>query len=80
MDPDKNCFVLPLADTNADTETQDDQDHEAMMTMLETTIIPMYYKNQKKWVQVMKKSMTDVVPKFDSKRMADEYYQKIYKA
>jgi starch phosphorylase len=80
MDPDKNCFVLPLADTSANTDTQDDQDHEAMMTMLEETIIPMYYKNQKKWTQIMKKSMKDVVPKFDSKRMADEYYEKIYKA
>ena len=80
MDPNKNCFVLPLADTSADSHQQDEQDHEALMTLLEETIIPMYYKNQKEWTQIMKKSMTDVVPKFDSKRMADEYYEKIYKA
>lgn len=80
MNPNKNCFVLPLADTSADIYQQDNEDHEALMTILEETIIPMYYKNQKKWISIMKKSMTDVVPKFDSKRMADEYYEKIYKA
>ena len=80
MDPNKNCFVLPLADTSADFHQQDEQDHEALMTLLEETIIPMYYKNQKEWIKIMKKSMTDVVLKFDSKRMADEYYEKIYKA
>ncbi|HCK21151.1 MAG TPA: hypothetical protein DHW15_03020, partial [Bacteroidetes bacterium] len=40
--------------------------------------IPAYYDNPSKWVEIMKNSMRDVVPYFDSNRMADEYYQKLY--
>jgi len=34
--------------------------------------------NPEKWTQIMKNAMTDIVPAFDSDRMADEYYSKIY--
>ena len=77
-DDGDNSFVLPIVDSNLDSYQQDNQDHEALMNLLEDTIIPMYYTNQKEWVRIMKNSMRDVVPQFDSKRMAKEYYEKIY--
>ena len=75
-----NCFTIPKADLNQDTYQQDNHDHEHLMRLLEEVIIPMYYDNQKEWIRIMKNSMRDVSPQFDSKRMAHEYYEEIYKA
>jgi len=72
-----NSFIIP-ADSNVDIETQDRQDHLNMMDILENKIIPMYYNNQDEWLKIMKNSMKDVIPNFDSSRMADEYYFKMY--
>jgi starch phosphorylase len=38
----------------------------------------MYYDKPEQWLDVMKRSLTDITPYFDSKRMADEYYRKLY--
>ena len=40
----------------------------------------MYYKDQKKWVVMIRKGAADVAPAFDSGRMADEYYKIMYNA
>ena len=67
-----------MADTARDHYQQDNEDHENMMNMLENVIIPMYYDRPKEWLKIMKNSMRDVVPKFDSKRMARQYYVELY--
>jgi starch phosphorylase len=72
-----NSFIIP-ADPNLDIETQDREDYLNMMDILENKIIPTYYDNQNEWLKVMKNSMRDVLPYFDSARMADEYYSKMY--
>ena len=75
----ENAFVTPTADhTTMDIESIDNFDHENIMSVLENEVIPAYYDNPSKWVEIMKNSMRDVVPYFDSNRMADEYYQKLY--
>ena len=38
----------------------------------------MYYDHPAKWQKVIASSMNDVLPFFDSGRMADEYYEKLY--
>jgi starch phosphorylase len=38
----------------------------------------MYYDSPEQWITLMKRSLTDIIPAFDSKRMADEYYRKLY--
>jgi starch phosphorylase len=72
-----NSFIIP-AEFNRDIPTQDSEDSKNMMDILENVIIPMYYDNQKEWVKIMKNSMRDVNPSFDSGRMAYEYYVKMY--
>jgi starch phosphorylase len=72
-----NSFIIP-ANPNLDIETQDDRDYQGMMDILEHKIIPTYYYNQSKWLEIMKNSMRDVIPHFTSGRMADEYYKKMY--
>ena len=48
------------------------------MNILENIIVPTYYDNPKKWLEIIKNSISDILPTFDSDRMADEYYKKMY--
>jgi starch phosphorylase len=73
----KNCFVIPRAETE-DHDVQARLENEALLTMLENDIVPLYYTTPKEWLSIMKQSMKDVVPLFDSNRMAHEYYNKMY--
>ena len=38
----------------------------------------MYYDYPATWQSLVKKSMHDIIPYFDSNRMAAEYYEKLY--
>jgi starch phosphorylase len=38
----------------------------------------MYYKDQGRWVNIVKKAASDIVPAFEAGRMAKEYYEKMY--
>ena len=76
----KNCFVIPHLDHNLPVEVQDEHDVEAMYDILENKIVPLYYDKPEGWLKVVKQSMIDVAPAFDSDRMADEYYTKLYNA
>lgn len=49
------------------------------MDVLEYQILSMYYKEPEKWLILAKNSMKEVVPFFDSNRLAKEYYQKLYR-
>jgi starch phosphorylase len=41
-------------------------------------ILPLYYSKPDDWARIVFNSMNDVVPFFDSDRMAAEYYEKMY--
>ncbi|MCY7355981.1 MAG: alpha-glucan family phosphorylase [Rudanella sp.] len=73
-----NSFVLPEASLNWPAHEQDAFDADNLFTLLETVILPMYYEQPDQWLGMMKNSMRDVVPYFDSDRMAVEYYEKLY--
>ncbi len=75
-----NSFTIPGCDETLSTEEQDKLDNKNMMDVLENKIIPTYYDDPKKWVNIIKNAMHDVLPYFDSNRMADEYYVKMYNA
>lgn len=77
-DHGKSCFVLPIVDHKLPTYEQDAMDLDNLYKILEEEVIPMYYDTPKKWIKMMLHSMNKVVPFFDSSRMADEYYTKIY--
>lgn len=79
MNKTQNSFVLPIVDHNLPTYEQDRMDLENMYEMLENEILPMYYGAPKKWWDLVTTSMKQIVPFFDSDRMVDEYYKKLYK-
>jgi len=73
----QNSFIIPRAETE-DHEEQARLENDFLLTMLEKDIVPLYYTKPAAWLNVMKQSMKDVVPFFDSNRMAHEYYDKMY--
>ncbi|SKC88343.1 alpha-glucan family phosphorylase [Ohtaekwangia koreensis] len=75
----KNAFIIDTANDQLTQESKDKIEAHALLDLLEHEIIPLYYDNPDKWLNIVKNSMTDVLPFFDSGRMADEYYEKLYK-
>ncbi len=75
---DINSFTIHHADTTLSIEEQDKKDYESMMSILEDEILPTYYDDEKKWVQIIQNGMNDI-RYFDSSRMVREYYEKVYK-
>lgn len=73
----ENAFVIPVSKSTS-TDTQDTEESMSLLDILENEIVPMYYDEKEKWVNIMKNSMKDVLPNFDSGRMAKEYYEKLY--
>ncbi len=77
----ENSFIIPEADRSLSPEARDEHDRLGFYQTLETRILPAYYgENQDDWWKIVLNSMNDVVPFFDSSRMADEYYTKMYLA
>lgn len=75
-----NGFVVPKADyANMAVHEQDEYDLNYLYEILENQVLPMYYENYPAWRDIMKNGMNDVRYQFDSNRMANEYYELLYK-
>jgi glycogen phosphorylase len=61
-----------------DVKAQDANDLDDMYRVLLDEVIPTYYKNNKKWVEMMKNSINSTKDEFAVKRMLEEYYEKMY--
>jgi starch phosphorylase len=70
---------VPVAD-GSDGYLRDKTDMNNLLDKIENEIIPLYYDHPEKWKTMVLKSMNDVNEFFDSDRMADEYYKKMYNA
>ena len=57
---------------------QDEADANNLYDLLEKEIIPMYYDYPAQWLSMIKNSMRDILPDFNSNRMAREYYIILY--
>lgn len=76
-----NGFVVPPVDYESmHVQQQDDYDLDRIYSILEDEIIPTYYDSPQTWRQIVQNGMGDVRFQFDSNRMADEYYELMYKA
>ena len=73
-----NGFTIPTEGRELPIDEQDSLDNKNLMETLEERIIPLYYDKHEKWMEVVKNSINDVIPEFESSRMADEYYKKMY--
>ncbi len=69
--------------TYQNQEYQDKLDAITIYNMLENEIIPLYFaKNTKgyspEWLQYIKNSIAQITPKFTTKRMMDDYFDRFY--
>ena len=74
----ENCFVIPEAAPHLSPEARDRSDRDNFYNILDDKILPLYYDHNDKWMEIVFNAMTDIYPEFDSDRMADEYYTKMY--
>ncbi|WP_435924261.1 alpha-glucan family phosphorylase [Paenibacillus sp. DYY-L-2] len=61
-----------------DFEVLDRHDSEALYDTLLNRVLPTYYDNRDKWVEMMRKSIETTREAFATKRMLEEYYDKMY--
>ncbi len=75
----KNSFIIQTAEDSLSQEARDKTEAKNLLDVLENEIIPTYYNSPAKWQRIVKASMKDVLPEFDSGRMAKEYYEELYR-
>jgi glycogen phosphorylase len=75
----KNSFIIKTAEDSLPQDIKDKTEATNLLGILENEIVPLYYNKPAQWNKVVKASMKDVLPEFDSGRMADEYFTKLYK-
>ncbi|MFI3244094.1 MAG: alpha-glucan family phosphorylase, partial [Akkermansia sp.] len=78
--PGKNSFLIPNAKEGLPPEARDRSDRDNFYSLLESEVLPLYYDNNDKWMDIVFNGMKDISSFFNSDRMADEYYTKMYNA
>jgi starch phosphorylase len=73
-----NAFIIDHANVHLPIEEQDNIDANFLYKEIENEVLPIYYNDSNKWMQMVYQSMEGVFNYFDSKRMADEYYKIMY--
>jgi glycogen phosphorylase len=73
-----NSFLVQSADRELSVDIQNKIEGDRIHEVLNNEILPLYYDQPKKWLEVVKNGMKNVSPAFESSRMADEYYTKLF--
>ncbi|WP_022825617.1 alpha-glucan family phosphorylase [Hymenobacter norwichensis] len=76
----ENSFIIPHTDPYQPDNVKDDIEATSLLDVLENEIVPLYYGEPAKYLEVVKTGMREVEPEFESHRMATEYYKNLYNA
>ncbi len=76
-------WALTERRTYQNQEFQDQLDAATIYSMLEHTIVPLYFDKKGKeysdeWVKTIKNSIAQIAPRYTMKRQLDDYYSKFY--
>jgi starch phosphorylase len=63
---------------SADDAKLDKHDLDAMYDVILNQVVPTYYENKPKWVEMMRASILSTKDEFNVKRMLEEYYRRMY--
>jgi glycogen phosphorylase len=72
-------WLLNTAAREAEEWNQDERDLQALYRVLIEEVIPTYYNNRSKWVEMMRASIDMSHWQFSTHRMIREYYELMYK-
>jgi len=61
-----------------DVEALDKHDLNALYKVLREEVLPTFYQNHDKWVQMMDRSIESTRDRYAVKRMLEDYYEKLY--
>ena len=73
-----NGWQFSDAFESEDVAEQDSHDLAALYKVLLDEVIPTYYEDRDKWVEMMRNSILRCKDEFAVKRMLDEYYERMY--
>ncbi|SNC76923.1 starch phosphorylase [Hymenobacter gelipurpurascens] len=76
----ENGFLIEHTDINQPDHVKDDIEATNLLDVLENELVPLYYTQPEKFLEVAKTGMREVEPEFESHRMATEYYERMYNA
>ncbi|UOE49802.1 alpha-glucan family phosphorylase [Mucilaginibacter sp. SMC90] len=76
----ENCFLIAKAPDELSVIEKDRLENGSLMESLENLVLPMYYNHPNEWLSIVKRAATDVVPAFESGRMAREYQENLYRS
>ncbi len=76
-------WALTEKRTYENQDSQDQLDAATIYSMLENEIIPLYFAKDSKgysheWIQYIKNSIALITPRYTTKRMMDDYFEKFY--
>ncbi|WP_231491285.1 alpha-glucan family phosphorylase [Pedobacter sp. Leaf170] len=74
----ENCFLIQPADHLLSDDQKDEIENSNLLEVLEGKVLPAYYDDSSKWFEIVKKGFEDVIPDFESSRMAKTYYKELY--
>lgn len=63
---------------NRNEKKLDEHDQKSLYKVLLDEVLPTYYDDKKKWVEMMKQSVMTTHKPFAVRRMLEEYYEKLY--
>ncbi len=73
-----NGWVIGGETTEPESEEDNAKDAESLYNLLEHEVIPLYYRNRKRWIGMMKESIKSIAPRFSTHRMVKEYMDRFY--
>jgi starch phosphorylase len=76
---DVNGWQIGDGYENKKEDKLDSHDQKALYKVLLKEVVPTYYNDRKKWIDMMKQSILSTKDQFAVKRMLQEYYDKLYK-
>lgn len=79
----ENGWAIPSAEGVADDHRRDDLEAEALYTLLEETVIPLFYNRSasgvpERWVQMVRHTLTRLGPQVQAGRMVRDYTAALY--
>jgi starch phosphorylase len=81
---EENGWAIGGRESIEDEGAQDWADAQDLYRLLETEIVPMYYERDRKglpkrWLQMMRNSMSSTIWEFSTSRMLQEYVEQLYR-
>ncbi|AFR49006.1 Glucan phosphorylase [Gordonia sp. KTR9] len=79
----ENGWAIPSAEGIADEHRRDDLEAQALYTLLEETVIPLFYRRDengvpRRWVEMMRHTLTRLGPRVLASRMVRDYTTDLY--